>query len=88
MEVDLKPDVESYVKAQLEGGRFASVSDLVNEAVREFQSHEELDRIPTEELRRKVAVGLDASARGEVLDAEEVFARLEERNRAAANRPQ
>ena len=54
---------------------------LVEELTLEEQAEvrEELD---LQELRRNIKIGLEQSARGEVIDGDEVFRRLRERNAA------
>ncbi|MEW6505706.1 MAG: hypothetical protein AB1457_17240 [Chloroflexota bacterium] len=63
-----KPTVEQVLK-------------LVEELTLEEQAEvrEELD---LQELRRNIKIGLEQSARGEVIDGDEVFRRLRERNAA------
>ncbi|MDF5732087.1 MAG: type II toxin-antitoxin system ParD family antitoxin [Rhizonema sp. PD38] len=77
MYIQIKPELKQFIQAQLASGRFASADDVINEAFKLLQEREQ--RI--EELRKKIAVGTEQIAKGQVTDGEVVFARLQEKIR-------
>ncbi|MCC5635589.1 type II toxin-antitoxin system ParD family antitoxin [Nostoc sp. CHAB 5844] len=77
MYIQIKPELEQFIQAQLASGKFASADDVINEAFKLLQQREQ--RI--EELRQKISVGTEEIAKGQVTDGEVVFARLQEKIR-------
>jgi antitoxin ParD1/3/4 len=77
MYIQIKPEIEQFIQAQLASGRFASTDDVINEAFKLLQEREQ----KIEELRQKIAVGTEQIAKGQVTDGEVVFARLQEKIR-------
>ncbi|PHJ59371.1 CopG family transcriptional regulator [Nostoc linckia z18] len=77
MYIQIKPELEQFIQAQLATGRFASADDVINEAFKLLQEREQ--RI--EELRQKIALGTEQIAKGQVTDGEVVFARFQEKIR-------
>jgi antitoxin ParD1/3/4 len=80
MYIQIKPELEQFIQAHLASGRFASADDVINEAFKLLQEREQR----LEELRRKIAVGTEQIAKGQVTDGEVVFARLQEKIRLAS----
>ncbi len=77
MYIQIKPELEQFIQAQLATGRFASADDVINEAFKLLQEREQ--RI--EELRQKIALGTEQIAKEQVTDGEVVFARFQEKIR-------
>jgi len=65
---------EQFIKRQVEGGRYASASEVVRDALRLLEEEEQRRVATLEALRAEVRKGL-ASGKGR--PAEEVFDRLE-----------
>ncbi|MEH2085301.1 type II toxin-antitoxin system ParD family antitoxin [Nostoc sp.] len=80
MYIQIKPELEQFIQAQLASGRFTNADDVINEAFKLLQEREQ--RI--EELRQKISVGTEQIAKGQVTDGEVVFARLQEKIRLIA----
>ncbi|BAT55906.1 hypothetical protein NOS3756_49000 [Nostoc sp. NIES-3756] len=80
MYIQIKPELEKFIQAQLASGRFASADEVINEAFKLLQEREK--RI--EELRHKIAIGTEQIANGQVTDGEVVFTRLQEKIRLIA----
>lgn len=80
MNVNLKPEYEQFIQAQIASGQFTSVDEVINEAVKwlEVRVHR------LEKLRLKIALGTEQIANGQVTDGEIVFARLQEKIRSIA----
>lgn len=81
MNVSLTPELENYIQAKVETGRYTSASEVVREALRlleqKEQDHEHALKEFQAELDRRIA---EADA-GDLIDGEEVFARLREKSR-------
>ncbi|MEH2177254.1 type II toxin-antitoxin system ParD family antitoxin [Nostoc sp.] len=80
MYIQIKPELEKFIQAQLASGRFTNVDDVINEAFKLLQEREQR----FEELRQKIAVGTEQLAKGQVTEGEVVFARLQEKIRLIA----
>ncbi|BCL35340.1 type II toxin-antitoxin system ParD family antitoxin [Nostoc sp. MS1] len=80
MYIQIKPELEQFIQAQLASGRFASADDVINEAFKLLQDREQR----LEELWQKIVVGTEQIAAGQVTDGEVVFARLQEKIRLIA----
>ena len=65
MNVSLTPELEELIQERVRSGRYTSASEVVREALRLLQDRDELRRLRMDELRFKVAVGLDSLDRGE-----------------------
>jgi antitoxin ParD1/3/4 len=82
MYIQLKPEQEQFIQAQMANGRYENADDVINEA---FKLLEERER-RLEQLRQKIAVGTEQIAQGRVTDGEVVFARLQEKIRKIAEK--
>jgi len=80
MNIQLKPEHEKFIQAQVAMGRFISADDVINEA---FKLLEERER-KLEQLRQKIAVGTEQIIQGKVTDGEIVFAQFQEKIRQIA----
>jgi antitoxin ParD1/3/4 len=83
MDVSLPPELEHFIREQVDGGSYTTADEVVCEALRLLQRNEELDRLKLEELRRLVAVGLEQAERGEVAPLDMAAIRAEGRRRLA-----
>ncbi|NCN72378.1 MAG: type II toxin-antitoxin system ParD family antitoxin [Betaproteobacteria bacterium] len=81
--VALSHHFESFVRVQVESGRFNNVSEVVRAGLRLLEDHEAQQAAKLQALREAVAVGL---ASGPDLLEEEVFDRLEAKYLAMAER--
>jgi antitoxin ParD1/3/4 len=68
--VSLTPELEQLIQERVRSGRYTSASEVVREALRLLQDRDELRRLRIEELRVKVAAGLDSLDRGEGVDGD------------------
>lgn len=80
MNVNLKPEYEQFIKAQIANGQFTSVDEVINEAIKLL----ELRVQKLEALKGKIALGTQQIKEGRVTDGEIVFARLQEKIRIIA----
>ena len=70
MNISLTPELEQFVRTQVETGMYQSSSEVVRDGLRLLRQREQLREIRLEELRKQIAVGLEQLERGEysVLD--------------------
>ncbi|MCC6474572.1 MAG: type II toxin-antitoxin system ParD family antitoxin [Burkholderiales bacterium] len=74
---------EQFIKQQVDGGRYASASEVVRDALRLLEEEQERRAAALEALRGEVRQGL-ASGKGK--PAEEVLGRLERKYAAMARK--
>lgn len=75
MNVSLTPELEKYVKDKVATGRYTSASEVIREALRDYQEREEYQ----EYLKREVQKGIDSLDRGDWIDGEVFFEELRNR---------
>ena len=78
MNVSLTPELEQYINEQVKSGKYASVSEIIGEALRLLWERDRIRDARLAELKEKIRVGIEELDRGEGIDGEEVFAELEE----------
>ena len=67
---------ESFIKEQIQQGRYASASEVVRDGLRALEDREKLRAVKLEALRRDIKRGADS---GEGIPAKSVFAAARER---------
>ena len=66
MNISLTPELEARVKAKVEGGLYNNASEVVREALRFMDTHDEwIKELKLQKLRTQLIVGTDQLARGE-----------------------
>jgi antitoxin ParD1/3/4 len=73
LNVSLTPELHKFVDSKVASGRYQSASEVVREGLRLLEEKEISRRESLEEVRRKIAIGLEQAERGELFDGEEVF---------------
>ena len=93
--IALPKEMVDHIRAAVESGQYASTSEVVREAVREWEGPRRRPfpkNYPVaqdiDDLRRMVQKGVESADRGKVRPAEEVFDRLEAKYRAMADKPE
>ena len=79
MKVSLPADLAQFVTQLVESGRYHSPEEAVWAGLRLLQDQEGLRRLRLEEVRKEIAIGIEQADRGELIDGEDVFARLREK---------
>lgn len=82
MNVSLTPELEKLVHEKVKTGRYNSASEVVREALRLLEDHDQLRALHVEEVRKKIAEGLDALDRGQGIDGEEAVDQLRKKSEA------
>ena len=84
MNISLTPELEELVQKKVESGRYSSASEVVRAALRLLEQEDELRETRLAAMRSQVREGIEQAERGELLDGEEVVARV--KKRAASKR--
>lgn len=80
LNISLPPELDEFVAARVRSGRFESPSDVVHEGLRLLRDRE----AALDDVRAKIAVGLEQALRGELLDGDEVFDELDRQDEETA----
>ena len=79
MTIELKPEQEKFIEAQVASGKYNSPEDVMDKMYLVFERlQSEYDEWLTE-TRTKIEEGSKCIERGEVVDGEVVFARLKDK---------
>lgn len=66
MHISLTPELESRVKSKVESGLYNNASEVIREALRFMETHEEwIHEIKLARLREQLQVGVDQLDRGQ-----------------------
>ncbi|ETW93685.1 MAG: hypothetical protein ETSY1_38130 [Candidatus Entotheonella factor] len=82
MNVHLTAELEQFVQAKVQGGRYNSASEVVREALRLLEERDQLLELRKETIRQKIDEGFESLRRGEGVDGEAFFADLERQEQA------
>ena len=66
--ITLRDEHEDLIQRVLKSGRFISESEVVAEALSEFQVHEEIRRRKFAEVKAKIQIGIEQLNRGETVE--------------------
>lgn len=80
MNVSLSPELELLIEQKVKSGMYNSASEVIRAGLRLLQEQDELKQVRLHELKLEVRKGLAQINRGEVVDGDEVFRELRERN--------
>ncbi len=73
---------ETFVREQVETGRYQSASEVIRAGLRLLQDQEELRARRLAELDRLIDEGVESARKGPLIAADEAFDRLEKRLRS------
>ncbi|BAY87161.1 hypothetical protein NIES267_66790 [Calothrix parasitica NIES-267] len=79
MSISLTPELEDFIQSQVESGKYASTEEVIIAGIKLLEQRENIYQGRFEELKREIAIGVEASERGEVIDREVVFRQLEQK---------
>jgi len=69
MHISLTPELEQIVKSKVQTGLYNNASEVVREALRFMETHEELIyQMKVERLRARLAIGAEQADRGEFVE--------------------
>ena len=76
MSITLRPDTERRIEDRLKAGRYSTADDVVQDGLKLLEQRERERQQASDEVRRRIAVGIDQLDRGEGLDGDRVFKEL------------
>jgi antitoxin ParD1/3/4 len=77
MGLDVAPEVEELVESKIRSSRYTSATEVLREALRLLDCRDEVLRLHKEEISTAIDEGWNAAARGELVDGDEVFDRID-----------
>ena len=77
MNVHLTPELEQLVQNRVKSGRYNSASEVVREALRLLEQRDEVFTLRKDEIRKQIEEGWHSARRGELVDGDEVFDRVD-----------
>ena len=77
MNVSLTPELEKLVQKKVDSGLYYTASEVIREALRLLKEHDELRQRRIDQIRKKIARGIEQLDRGEGVDGEEFFEELQ-----------
>ncbi len=77
MNVHLSPELEEIVQSKVKSGQYNSINDVVREALRLLEQRDEVFSLRKEEIRRQIEEAWQSAKRGEIVDGDEVFDRID-----------
>jgi len=87
MSIQLTPEFEQLIENKVKSGPYKSASEVIAEALRLLEQRDRIFADNKDAVRAKIEQGWQAAQRGELVDGDEVFdridAELEARERAA-----
>jgi len=80
MNVSLTPELEKFVNNKVQDGRYNSASEVVREALRLLEEHDQARAAQLGEFNRELGRRLAALDRGEHVDPDEARSRLQRKS--------
>jgi antitoxin ParD1/3/4 len=77
MKVDLPPELEDLVETKVKSGNYGSAGEVIREALGLLEERDQMLVLQKEEIEGKIAAGLKSLERGEGVDGEKVFDRID-----------
>ena len=81
MNVSLTPELDSFVAAKVESGRYNSASEVVREALRLLEEHDRARAAQLAAFNQELGARLASLDRGEYVDPKAARGRLEVKSR-------
>ena len=88
MEIRFRPEIEALIRQDVQRGPYQTVDEFVERAVAMLHEHEAWLTEHQTDIERQIAEGYAAAQRGELIEAEEVRARLNQRKRTRLSEQQ
>jgi antitoxin ParD1/3/4 len=82
MNVSLTPELEKFVSAKVESGRYNSASEVVREALRLLEEHDQARAAQLTEFNQELGRRLDSLDRGEHVYPAQARTRLKSKSNA------
>ena len=86
MNIQIKPELEQIIQAQIATGRYTNPEDVISKALKLLLEWDKGYQNWVEETREKVDVAIDQLDRGEGINGEVVISQLRDKLREARER--
>ncbi|MDB9303736.1 MULTISPECIES: ribbon-helix-helix domain-containing protein [Cyanophyceae] len=86
MNIQIKPELEQIIQAQIATGRYANPEDVISKALKLLLEWEKGYQQWVEETREKVDIAIGQLDKGEGIDADVVIEQLRDKLRQARER--
>ncbi len=86
MNINVSPELARFIKTKVDAG-YGSPSDVVEGALRLWQTSEQRESITGQTLQRLIAVGQAEADRGELIDGHRVFDEMRQHSAARQGTP-
>jgi len=80
MNVSLTPELEKFVSSKVESGRYNSASEVVREALRLLEEHDQARAAQLTEFNQELGRRLASLDRGETIEPAEARRRLQQKS--------
>lgn len=77
MNISLTPELEQLLQLKVQSGRYASVSDVIGEALRLMDERDRVEAVHRTEIRNQIADGVASLRAGHVAEGEAFFDALD-----------
>lgn len=88
--ISITPELDAFLQSRVKSGRYQTTSEVVREALRLLERHEQDREEAILQLKAKLERGAGQAERGELIDGDEVFDELrqmiDERRRSKAQK--
>ena len=85
MNIQIKPELEQIIQAQIATGRYTNPEDVISKALKLLLEWDKGYQNWVEETREKVDVAIEQLDRGEGINGEVVISQLREKNKQKAH---
>lgn len=79
MSLSLTPELKQFIQSQIASGKYTSAEEVIVAGIKLLEERERIYQGRFEELKQEIAIGVQASERGETIDGEVVFRQLEQK---------
>jgi antitoxin ParD1/3/4 len=77
MNFQLTPELEELVQNKVQSGRYHSAGEVIREALHLLEQRDEVFTVGKAEIRNQIEEGWQSTERGEFVDGDEVFNRID-----------
>ena len=77
MNVHLTPELEQLVQSKVKTGRYNSATEVLREALRLLEHRDEIFTRRKDEIREQIEEGWQSAERGDLVDGDDVFDRID-----------
>jgi antitoxin ParD1/3/4 len=79
MQITLKPALEKFLREKIAQGQYKTLDEAINQGIELLKNRDEIYQGRFEQLQREIVLGAVAAEKGELIDSEVVFERLQQK---------